>query len=170
MSSTRPPAEATQNAESANEKTSSDLSITDKGDDSIHNEKPPLGVPLEGAGGNVWTRWRRTNIDLDSIATQPSVFDDPAKLNVYRPPPQYENAHRFDPNARWTWREEKRVVRKIDVRIMIWAAIMFFSLDLDRSNISQANTDNFLDDLNMNTNDFNLGNSLFRICFLIAGE
>ncbi|KAJ8084643.1 hypothetical protein PM082_003417 [Marasmius tenuissimus] len=168
MSSTRPPAEATQNAESANEKTSSDLSITDKGDDSIHNEKPPLGVPLEGAGGNVWTRWRRTNIDLDSIATQPSVFDDPAKLNVYRPPPQYENAHRFDPNARWTWREEKRVIRKIDVRIMIWAAIMFFSLDLDRSNISQANTDNFLDDLNMNTNDFNLGNSLFRICFLIA--
>ncbi|KAK1218088.1 hypothetical protein PQX77_019246 [Marasmius sp. AFHP31] len=168
MSSTRLPAEATQNVESTKEKTSSDLSITDKGDESIHNEKPPLGVPLEGAGGNVWTRWRRANIDLDSIATQPSVFDDPARLDVYRPPPQYENAHRFDPDARWTWREEKRVVRKIDIRIMIWAAIMFFSLDLDRSNISQANTDNFLDDLNMNTNDFNLGNSLFRICFLIA--
>ncbi|EEB87331.1 hypothetical protein MPER_15357, partial [Moniliophthora perniciosa FA553] len=49
----------------------------------------------------------------------------------------------------WTWREEKRVIRKIDIRIMIWAAIMFFSLDLDRSNISQANTDNFLDNLNL---------------------
>ncbi|KAI3622226.1 major facilitator superfamily transporter [Moniliophthora roreri] len=112
---------------------------------SLNQERPPLGTPVEQTGGSLWRRWKRADVDLDSIATQPSVFDDPITLEAYRPPPQYENAHRFDPDARWTWREEKRIVRKIDIRIMIWAAIMFFSLDLDRSNISQANTDNFLE-------------------------
>ena len=57
----------------------------------------------------------------------------------------------------------QRIVRKIDVLIMIWACVMFFSLDLDRSNISQANTDNFLDGLGLTTNDFNLGNTLFKV-------
>lgn len=61
------------------------------------------------------------------------------------------------------------VIRKIDLRIMIWACIMFFSLDLDRGNLSQANADNLLDDLGLTTNDFNFGNSLFRLAFLCAG-
>ncbi|KAF8685472.1 NADPH--cytochrome P450 reductase [Rhizoctonia solani] len=131
-----------------------------------------LGVPLdELRKQNHRYRWWKRNqiiVDLDSTATQPSVFDDSKTLEIYRPPASYENAHRFDPDARWTWREEKNLVRKIDWRIMLWACIMFFCLDLDRSNISQANTDNFLDDLGLSTNDFNLGNTLFRCSFLAA--
>lgn len=39
------------------------------------------------------------------------------------------------------------LVRKIDWRIMLWAAISFSALNIDRSNISQANSDSFLPDL-----------------------
>lgn len=45
---------------------------------------------------------------------------------------------------------------------------MFFALQLDRSNISQALSDNMLDDLGMNTNDYNTGQAIFYIVFLSA--
>lgn len=74
---------------------------------------PPLGAPIQEQSGNPFTSVfkRRTKTELDAIATQPSVFDDPTSLEAYRPPPQYENTHRFDPLARWTWREEN--VRRV---------------------------------------------------------
>ncbi|KAG9121079.1 hypothetical protein FRC07_003106, partial [Ceratobasidium sp. 392] len=96
-----------------------------------------LGVPIESLRihNRKWWQRKTINVDPGSIATQPSVFDDPKTLEIYRPPAAYENAHRFDPGARWTWGEEKALVHKVDWRIMLWATIMFFCLDLDRSNI-----------------------------------
>ena len=76
----------------------------------------PLGNSRKDLQGSRSFRriFQRHRIDPDSIVTQLSVFDDPATSEVYRPPPEYENAHRFDPDARWTWREENVSVARKD--------------------------------------------------------
>ncbi|KIJ36248.1 hypothetical protein M422DRAFT_179625 [Sphaerobolus stellatus SS14] len=125
-------------------------------------EKPPNLIDY------LFRRHRLKTFDLDAVATEASVYDDPVLAPHYQPRPDFENAHRFDPSARWTYREERDLVRKIDWRVMLWAAVSFTALNLDRSNISQANTDNFLPDLGLSTNDFNLGNTIFKIGFLCA--
>jgi hypothetical protein len=45
---------------------------------------------------------------------------------------------------------------------------MFFALQLDRGNISQALSDNMLDDLGLDTNDFNTGNTVNLVGFILS--
>lgn len=114
--------------------------------------------------------WRRKK-ERDrytEVATQPSVFDNPDTAESYYPPPSYENAHRFDPLFRWTWGEEMRLVTKVDIRVLIWAVAMFVSYDLNRSNLVQANSDDLLTDLGMNTDDYNLANTISRVCGMVG--
>ncbi|AGO13367.1 AaceriAFR229Cp [[Ashbya] aceris (nom. inval.)] len=103
--------------------------------------------------------------------TKPNPFDDPFVADYYRKvyeDAKYECRKAFDPELSWTHEEERKLVRKLDVRVALTSCILFAALQIDRGNLGQAVADNMLDDINMNTNDYNLGNQLFYICFLLA--
>ena len=95
------PLRLSEKRDDASEK-SSDL----KHEDSAHSVNiPPLGELVSDEDGKR-PFWKRKKRNSEDIATQPSVFDDSVTLKIYRPPPQWENTHRFDPLFRWTWGEE----------------------------------------------------------------
>ncbi|KAL4966721.1 major facilitator superfamily domain-containing protein [Aspergillus stella-maris] len=94
-----------------------------------------------------------------------SATEDP---RFYRPIDSYEGIHRWDPYFDWTEEEERKIVKKIDLRVCTFACVTFFALQLDRGNISQALADTLLTDLNMTSNDYNTGQTIFLCCFLFA--
>ncbi|KAI0425827.1 major facilitator superfamily transporter [Xylaria sp. FL1042] len=113
---------------------------------------------------------KNDGFDLDATATQPSIWDT-ENIEEYKARyihPQWENYSAFDPSFRWTYREENAVRRKVDWKIMVWVCTMFAALNIDRNNISNAVSDNMLDDLSLTTSDYNLGQTLSKIGFLIA--
>jgi len=167
---------------------------------------------MEAVLGDAVLRWlrirkgpRKEQYDPNAIATQPSIWDSDnveeyKQLYIH---PQWENMEAFDPSARWTWKEEREVRHKVDLKIMVskvtypssdrssslchqvWVCIMFAALNIVRGNISNAVSDNMLDDLNLTRADYvredtnhlhideanqhqNLGFTIFRIAFLTA--
>ncbi|KAI1801679.1 MFS general substrate transporter [Daldinia bambusicola] len=156
-----------------------------------HDDKLPVDLPppvpaalvpkeaerMESALGDAILRFLRIRkgpkpeqYDLDAIATQPSIWDSESleeykKLYIH---PQWENWSAFDPCFRWTWREERAVRRKVDWKIMVWVCIMFAALNIDRNNIANAVSDNMLDDLGLTRADYNTGQTISRVGFLVA--
>ena len=87
-------------------------------------------------------------------------FLDPVVAETYRQiynEAGYECCEAFDPDLKWTQDEEKKLKRKLDLHVAVWACVMFFALNVDRGNLKQAIADNLLDDLGLTTNDYNTG-------------
>lgn len=62
-------------------------------------------------------------------------FSDPKVAEYYRElykSSQYECRGAFDPELEWTAAEEKRIVRKLDLRVCAFACFAFFALQVDR--------------------------------------
>ena len=111
--------------------------------------------------------------DEEDVAARlkPELVSKDDKLTLdeyYQPIDSYEGRHRYDPKATWSKAEEKALIRRLDLRVCAYCCLMFFALQLDRANISQALSDNFLKDLGMNTNDYNTGQTIFYASFLAA--
>ncbi|KAK2615144.1 hypothetical protein N8I77_001920 [Diaporthe amygdali] len=105
----------------------------------------------------------------DRFAANP--FSDPAVAEHYRTvyeKAQYECRHAFDPDLEWSKEEERKLVRRLDWHVCTWACIMCFALQVDRDNLGQAVSGNMLDQLNLSTNEYNYGRTIYYISFLLS--
>ncbi|KAI5459559.1 major facilitator superfamily domain-containing protein [Mariannaea sp. PMI_226] len=110
----------------------------------------------------------QTSGNRNYVHGKSTTYANVDEVRYYKPVETYEGLHRWDPEFEWTEAEEKKLVRKLDWRICSFCCLMFFSLQLDRGNISQALSDNLLNDLGLTTNDYNTGQTIFYISFLFA--
>ncbi|KAK6227268.1 major facilitator superfamily transporter [Colletotrichum tabaci] len=88
--------------------------------------------------------------------------------DLVQPHESYEGKHRWDPAATWTAAEERKVVRITDLKLLSMLCVMFFGLQLDRGNLSNALADDFLKDMKLSSDDYNNGNTIQLVCFLAA--
>ncbi|EGV65738.1 hypothetical protein PSN45_003475 [Yamadazyma tenuis] len=107
----------------------------------------------------------------EETVTETNPFADPKVAEHYRgiyEKSNYECKDVFDPDYKWTPEEEKKLVRKLDYRVALTSCILFVALQTDRGNLAQAVADNLLVDLGLTRSDYNLGNTLFLVSFLLA--
>ena len=112
-----------------------------------------------------------TDSSLESNQLAKNPFLDPKVEEYYRDlytKSRYESYSAFDPTFEWTEEEEKKVIWKLNWRVAFTACLLFVSLQVDRGNLAQAVSDNLLADLGLNTNDYNTGNTIFLVSFLLA--
>ncbi|KAE8229588.1 hypothetical protein CF326_g5438 [Tilletia indica] len=89
-------------------------------------------------------------VGIDVFFARPafSILSDEVQLSLRR-------TEGFDPELTWTKQEDRWVTFKTDLCVLIPVFLIYVCLALDRSNIGNALTDNFLKDLNITQNDFN---------------
>ncbi|EFX05285.1 major facilitator superfamily transporter [Grosmannia clavigera kw1407] len=108
---------------------------------------------------------KRQSVEDDASVIKASLVSVGRENLAHTLPPHesYEGRHRWDAEMTWTPEEERWVVRKADMFFLPILCLMFFGLQLDRGNLSNALADNLLKDLKINSDDYNN-----LVCFLAA--
>ncbi|PNS20065.1 hypothetical protein CAC42_5515 [Sphaceloma murrayae] len=105
----------------------------------------------------------------DSVITlRPKEKDRTSQRDHSEPDEAFFGRHRWAPDVSWTIQEEKLVVRKTDCRLLLVFCVMVVGVQIDRGNLFNALTDNFLSDAHLNTTDLDNGIMITRICVLVS--
>lgn len=123
--------------------------------DSQKNENDLFSPPLDYA----------TNTDIStnkqfSAAVLGRKLDSTTLAGISREPC-------FDLSLIWTSKEEKRLLIKTDLLILLPALLTFVALCIDRSNVAFALTDNLMKDIGINGNDINTASNVFNVGIIV---
>lgn len=73
----------------------------------------------------------------------------------------------YDPNLEYTQEEERRVVRILDMHLFTWVLLTTFVLNMDRTNIANAISDNLPGDLGFDINVVNTSTAVYSVLFSV---
>ncbi|KIK66417.1 hypothetical protein GYMLUDRAFT_193056 [Collybiopsis luxurians FD-317 M1] len=100
----------------------------------------------------------------DSPADQSYILDDATRTGTSI---RSDNPF-FIPHLAYTREEEARIIRILDTRLFPWVLLTTFVLNMDRTNLSNAISDNLPADLGFNTNTVNVGTAIYSVLFSLA--
>lgn len=97
----------------------------------------------------------------ESAEREGPVDADPTKTDISTS----SDSPFFIPNLTYTREEEAKVIRTLDTRLFPWVLLTTFVLNMDRTNLSNAVSDNLPADLGFNTDTVNLAVSIYSVLF-----
>ncbi|KAH7878345.1 MFS general substrate transporter [Lentinula edodes] len=111
-----------------------------------------------------------SNVEIElphGLSTLPNSIDETTKTTISALSEAESNPF-FIPNLTFTPSEESKVIRILDKRLFPWVLLTTFVLNMDRTNLSNAISDNLPKDLGFTTNTVNLGTAIYSVLFSLA--
>ncbi|KAI7780593.1 hypothetical protein LA080_015876 [Diaporthe eres] len=132
--------------------------MVEKDDIAFHTGPEPSGVSLKGD----------IKKSLEDVGPKEAVDDLAEPEDTARSIGFWEAlTHRKGPRDPDAIATERSVFDNPELA-QFYQPVMFFGLNIDRGNLGNAAADNLLKDLNINTNDYNNAQNMYRVGFLIA--
>ena len=124
-------------------------------------------MPLVSVGSQLPIRERKDSVIETRRFSKPGKSGD-NQLEQVEPHQNFTGRHRWDPDALWSAEEDARVVRKTDLHLLLCFCAMNVGLAIDRHNLANALTDDFLGDLGLTTTDYNNGGTATMLALLLS--
>ena len=112
------------------------------------------------------TEKRRSREEVDEKVSVSSQDDQLNTLGSLTPL-NHSDSPFFVPDLTYTLEEERRVIRLLDIRLFPWVLLTTFVLNMDRTNISNAVSDNLPADLGFTIDTVNTATAVYAVLFTI---